>query len=106
MTERETGAGALICIPTYNERENIERIVPAVFDQVPAAHVLIIDDNSPDGTGELADGLAAESPAVQVLHRPGKQGLGRAYVDGFRWALERDYRFVFEFDADFTHNPR
>ncbi|MBW2533347.1 MAG: polyprenol monophosphomannose synthase [Deltaproteobacteria bacterium] len=106
MTEPESGAGALICIPTYNERENIERIVPAVLAAVPDAEVLIIDDASPDGTGDIADRLAGDDSRVHVLHRPGKQGLGRAYVDGFRWALERDYAFVFEFDADFSHDPR
>ncbi len=106
MTQPETGASALICIPTYNERENIEQIVPAVLEQIPAAHVLIIDDNSPDGTGQLASALAARLPAVHVLHRETKQGLGRAYVAGFEWALARPYEFIFEFDADFSHNPR
>ena len=102
----ETGAGALICIPTYNERENIERIVPAVLEQVPQAHVLVIDDSSPDGTGELADRLAEKHPGVHVMHRSGKEGLGKAYLAAFDWALERDYQFVFEFDADFSHDPK
>lgn len=97
---------ALVCIPTYNERENIERIVPAVLEQVPTAHVLVIDDNSPDGTGELADGLAEADERVHVLHRTGKAGLGKAYLAGFAWALERDYDKVFEFDADFSHDPK
>ncbi len=105
MSDTSTGTGAVICIPTYNEAENIERIVPAVLDRVPDAHVLVIDDNSPDGTGRLADALADRLPSVHVLHRAGKEGLGRAYLAGFAWALERDYRYIFEFDADFSHNP-
>jgi len=100
-----SGQGALICVPTYNERENIERIVPAIFERVGSAHVLVIDDGSPDGTGELADRMTAADPRVHVLHRESKQGLGRAYIAGFRWALARDYRFVIEFDADFSHDP-
>ena len=99
------GAGALICIPTYNEADNLPLIVPAVLEQVPAAHVLVVDDNSPDGTGELADGMATDDPRVHVLHRTGKEGLGKAYLAAFGWALERDYQYVFEFDADFSHNP-
>jgi dolichol-phosphate mannosyltransferase len=101
----QPGQGALICVPTYNERENLERIVPAIFERVPAAHVLVIDDSSPDGTGDIADELAARDERVHVLHRPEKQGLGRAYIAGFGWALERDYRAVVEFDADFSHDP-
>ncbi|MBN2359854.1 MAG: polyprenol monophosphomannose synthase [Deltaproteobacteria bacterium] len=96
---------AVVLMPTYNERENLPAIVDEVLHTVPV-DMLIIDDNSPDGTGELADGIAAKEPRVQVLHRPGKQGLGRAYIDGFRWALERDYRYIFEMDADFSHQPR
>ena len=99
------GAGALICVPTYNEVENLERIVPAIFEQVGAAHVLVIDDDSPDGTGAIADRLADEDARVHVLHRMSKQGLGRAYLAGFGWALARDYRFIVEFDADFSHDP-
>jgi len=106
MGQTETGADTLVCIPTYNERENIERIVPAVLTHIPDAHVLVIDDSSPDGTGELADDLASRHHNVYVLHRPHKEGLGRAYVDGFRWALARSYRFIFEFDADFSHDPK
>jgi dolichol-phosphate mannosyltransferase len=101
----EIGRGALICVPTYNERENLERIVPAIFERVPAAHLLVIDDGSPDGTGAIADGLAADDARVHVLHRAEKQGLGRAYIAGFTWALERDFRFIVEFDADFSHDP-
>lgn len=105
MNDNPTGEGALICIPTYNERENVEKIVPAVLDVLPSASVLIIDDNSPDGTGALADALANEDDRVHVLHREMKEGLGKAYLAGFAWALEKNYRFVIEFDADFSHNP-
>jgi dolichol-phosphate mannosyltransferase len=95
----------LIVMPTYNERENIPQIVPLVLSQDPGINVLIVDDNSPDGTGELADTMAAENERIHVLHRPGKQGLGTAYISGFKWALERDYEYVFEMDSDFSHNP-
>ena len=96
----------LVCIPTYNEKENIEQIVPAVLEQVPTANVLIIDDNSPDGTGVLADGLASRDRRVHVLHRQGKEGLGKAYIAGFKWGMDRGYDYLIEFDADFSHNPR
>ena len=96
---------ALIIFPTYNERENIEKIVHAVLPLDPRIHVLIVDDNSPDGTGEIADRLATELRNVYVMHRPGKQGLGRAYIAGFRWAMEREFDFMFEMDADFSHSP-
>ena len=99
------GAGAVICIPTYNEAENIPLIVPAVLAAVPAAHVLVVDDDSPDGTGQIADDLAAADERVHVLHRTGKEGLGKAYLAAFSWALTRDYPFIFELDADFSHNP-
>jgi dolichol-phosphate mannosyltransferase len=102
----DDGAGALIVIPTYDEAENLPRIVPAVLAEIPAAHVLVVDDDSPDGTGRLADELAARDARVHVLHRRGKEGLGKAYVDGFRWALARDYAFVVQMDADFSHDPR
>jgi dolichol-phosphate mannosyltransferase len=105
MNTEQTGKGALIVIPTYNEAENIRRIVPAVLDIVPDTHVLIVDDRSPDGTGQIADEMAESDSRLHVLHRPIKEGLGVAYRDGFRWALERDYLYVFEFDADFSHNP-
>jgi dolichol-phosphate mannosyltransferase len=95
----------LIVMPTYNERENIPQIVPLVLSQDLGIHVLIVDDNSPDGTGELADTMAAENERIHVLHRPGKQGLGTAYIAGFKWALERGYEYVFEMDSDFSHNP-
>jgi dolichol-phosphate mannosyltransferase len=95
----------LIVMPTYNERENVPAIVPMVLSQHPGIHVLIVDDNSPDGTGELADEMSARDERIQVLHRSGKLGLGTAYIAGFKWALERDYDLVFEMDSDFSHNP-
>jgi dolichol-phosphate mannosyltransferase len=96
---------ALIIIPTYNERENLEELVRRIFDQKLPTEILIVDDNSPDGTGALADEIAARDLRVHVMHRAGKMGLGSAYVAGFRWALARDYDAVFEMDADFSHNP-
>jgi dolichol-phosphate mannosyltransferase len=96
---------ALIVFPTYNERENIEKIVHAVLPLDPRIHVLIVDDNSPDGTGKLADGLSEREPNVNVLHRAEKKGLGRAYLAGFRWAIEHKYDYIFEMDADFSHGP-
>ena len=93
-------------IPTYNERENLPAIVAAAQRHLADADFLIIDDGSPDGTGEVADGMAAADPHVKVLHRPGKQGLGTAYLAGFRHALDDGYDFVFEMDADFSHDPR
>lgn len=98
-------AEALIVTPTYNERENVEAVSRAALTALPSADHLFIDDNSPDGTGELLDRMSAADDRIHVLHRPGKQGLGRAYVAGFLWALERSYSFVFEMDADFSHNP-
>lgn len=97
----------LILIPTYNERENLAAIVAAVRAALPTADLLVIDDASPDGTGALADGLAAADPRVHVLHRPGKQGLGRAYLDGFRWGLTTvgNYTHLVSMDADFSHDP-
>ena len=98
---------AVVIIPTYNERQNLPRLVPEVLDQSPELDVLVVDDASPDGTGPLADELAARHPGrVHVLHRAGKLGLGTAYVAGFRWALDRGYALVFEMDADFSHDPR
>jgi dolichol-phosphate mannosyltransferase len=95
----------LAIIPTYNERESIRDLTRAIFRNHDALDILFVDDNSPDGTGELADKMAEEDPRINVLHRPGKQGLGRAYIAGFKWALERHYEFVFEMDADFSHDP-
>ena len=99
------GERALVVVPTYNEAVNLPSIVPQILAQNPRIDVLIVDDNSPDGTGQLADEMAAADGRVHVLHRPGKGGLGKAYLAGFRWALERDYEFVFEMDADFSHDP-
>jgi len=95
----------LVIVPTFNERENVEMLQRAVLEVCPEADMLFVDDNSPDGTGELLDELSAREPRIHVLHRKGKQGLGRAYVAGFLWALERHYEFIFEMDADFSHNP-
>jgi dolichol-phosphate mannosyltransferase len=97
---------ALVIIPTYNEATNLTQLVPRVLEQDARLEVLVVDDNSPDGTGALADRLAAENPRVHVVHREGKQGLGTAYRAGFRWALERDYAYVFEMDADLSHDPK
>lgn len=96
----------LIIVPTYNERENLPELVSQIFSEVPHTHILVVDDNSPDGTGALADGLAAADARVHVMHRAGKLGLGTAYIGGFKWALERDYERVFEMDADFSHQPK
>ncbi len=100
------GERGLVIVPTYNESDNVTRIVPMILDQDPLLEVLVVDDNSPDGTGKLADELAATNPRVHVLHRPGKQGLGRAYLAGFAWALAQDYAYIFEMDADFSHDPK
>ena len=97
---------ALVIIPTYNEAENLPQIVPLVLEQDPRLRVLVVDDDSPDGTGRLADELAGRDSRVHVIHRAGKQGLGTAYLAGFQWALERDYAYVFEMDADFSHDPK
>jgi dolichol-phosphate mannosyltransferase len=96
---------ALVIIPTYNERENITRIIDLVLYQDPSIDVLIIDDGSPDGTGQLADEIAAINPRVNVIHRPSKMGLGTAYLAGFKWALQRSYAYILEMDADFSHDP-
>lgn len=95
----------LVVIPTYNEIENLPRITSLVLDEDPRIEILVVDDNSPDGTGELAEEMSGREPRVHVLKRPGKDGLGRAYVAGFRWGMERDYRLIFEMDADLSHHP-
>ncbi len=96
----------LVIIPTYNEKENIENIIRAVFAQEIAFEVLVIDDGSPDGTAAIVKNLQKEFPeTVHLLERPGKLGLGTAYIAGFKWALERNYDYIFEMDADFSHNP-
>ncbi|MDO8661730.1 MAG: polyprenol monophosphomannose synthase [Candidatus Omnitrophota bacterium] len=96
----------IIIIPTYNERKNITKIVEEVILANQGFDILIVDDNSPDGTGLEVDRLAALYPEVQVLHRPAKRGIGKAYLDGFRWVLERNYEYIFEMDGDLSHNPR
>ena len=98
-------ATACICIPTYQERESLPRTLSEVLLAVPEAHVLVIDDNSPDGTGVIADRIAARDPRVHVLHRPGKAGLGPAYVAGFRWALAHGFDVIAQMDADGSHQP-
>ncbi len=96
----------LVIIPTYNEIENIEAIIRKVFSLEGGFHILVIDDGSPDGTAAAVKALMAEFPArLHIIERSGKQGLGTAYLTGFKWALERDYGFIFEMDADFSHNP-
>lgn len=100
------GRGAWVVLPTYNERENLERIAAAILDALPESNLLIVDDASPDGTGDLADTIAAHEPRVSVLHRAGKQGLGVAYRDAFGWVLDRsDARAIVQMDADFSHDP-
>lgn len=96
---------ALIIVPTYNERDNLPRMAAKLLSLPTAVDVLVVDDNSPDGTGKIADDLAAKHPQIHVMHRAGKEGLGRAYIAGFRWALERGYEFIFEMDSDLSHNP-
>ena len=101
MSER-----ALVIVPTYNEASNIPQLIPQILGQDDRLDVLIVDDGSPDGTGKIAAQMAAEDSRIHVMQREKKLGLGTAYVAGFRWALERDYEFVFEMDADFSHNPK
>jgi dolichol-phosphate mannosyltransferase len=96
----------LVILPTYNESNNLPRVVPPILAQDRRLEILVVDDNSPDGTGRLANDLAGVNPRVHVLHRAEKQGLGRAYLAGFAWALERGYDLVFEMDADFSHDPK
>jgi dolichol-phosphate mannosyltransferase len=99
------GPRGLVIIPTFNERENLPRLIPLVLGQDDRLDVLIIDDASADGTGEAADELAAGSDRVHVIHRAGKLGLGTAYLTGFRWGLDRGYAWLLEMDADFSHDP-
>jgi dolichol-phosphate mannosyltransferase len=95
----------LVIVPTYNEAKNLPLIVPAILKQDPRLEVLVVDDNSPDGTGDLADRMAQTKERVHVLRRPAKEGLGRAYIAGFQWALAGGFQAVFEMDADFSHDP-
>ncbi|UCG87433.1 MAG: polyprenol monophosphomannose synthase [Gemmatimonadota bacterium] len=96
----------LVIVPTYNEASNIRQIVPEILKQDQRIDILVVDDSSPDGTGQIADELALQEPRVHVLHREGKQGLGTAYIAGFKWALERNYEYIFEMDADHSHDPK
>jgi dolichol-phosphate mannosyltransferase len=97
---------ALIIFPTYNEKENIERIIDSVLTRDPSINVLVVDDSSPDGTGQIVDRLAAADSRINVLHRPKKDGLGRAYIAGFKWGIEKKFDYIFEMDADFSHDPQ
>jgi len=97
---------ALIVVPTYNERENVPLIAEKFLAALPGCELLFVDDNSPDGTGALLDGLAASQPRIHVMHRAGKLGLGTAYVEGFGWGLARGYEYLFEMDADGSHDPK
>src|SRR5579864_1658594 len=96
----------LVSLATYNERDNLAALIGGILEQLPAADVLVIDDNSPDGTGRLADELAAADPRVRVLHRSGKLGLGTAILTAMRYAMEHDYDYLLNMDADFSHHPR
>lgn len=97
---------AIVCLPTYNELQNLEPILSGILKAAPQVDVLVVDDNSPDGTGRLADAYAARDSRVNVLHRAEKEGLGKAYLAAFSWALQREYDLVLEMDADFSHDPR
>jgi dolichol-phosphate mannosyltransferase len=104
--EVTSGAGVLIMTCTYNEVDNLRELLPELFAVAPLAHVLVVDDGSPDGTGRLADELAERDPRVHVLHRSGKQGLGTAIALGLRYAVDNGYRFALNLDCDFSHHPR
>ncbi len=110
MTEMSYGppsmAKALIIVPTYNEAENVREIADRLLEALPPADVLFVDDNSPDGTGAILDEMAKTNPRVHVMHRAGKLGLGTAYIEGFGWGLSRDYQYLFEMDADGSHDPK
>ncbi|HIE11765.1 MAG TPA: polyprenol monophosphomannose synthase [Kiritimatiellae bacterium] len=95
----------LIAIPTYNERDNVTRIAEVILREVPQSEILFVDDNSPDGTGQIIQRMSADDPRIHSIHRESKQGLGRAYVNAFKWALQKDYQYIFEMDADFSHDP-
>jgi dolichol-phosphate mannosyltransferase len=96
----------LIIIPTYNEIDNLRPLIQKVLQAAPTVSILVVDDGSPDGTGQLADSLSQENPKVQVLHRAKKMGLGTAYVSGFNWGLEKGFDALIEMDADFSHDPK
>ncbi len=99
------GINTLVIVPTYNERDNLPPMAERLLQLAVPVDLLVVDDNSPDGTGKIADELAAKHPNIHVLHRAEKNGLGRAYCAGFAWALERKYEFIMEMDGDFSHNP-
>ena len=96
----------LIITPTYNERENLPELAVGIFAELPEANLLVVDDASPDGTGDVADDMASADPRVHVVHRAGKRGLGTAYLAGFAWAIERGYDYILQMDADLSHDPR
>ena len=98
---------SIVIIPTYNEKENIEKIIRAIFALEKSFHILVIDDGSPDGTAAIVRGLISTEfgSRLNIVERSGKQGLGTAYIAGFKWALEHDYEYIFEMDADFSHDP-
>jgi dolichol-phosphate mannosyltransferase len=96
---------ALVIVPTYNERDNITRLIGSILEQDLRLDILVVDDGSPDGTGDIVDGIMQHEPRLHIIKRPRKMGLGTAYLAGFRWALEQSYDFVFEMDADFSHDP-
>jgi dolichol-phosphate mannosyltransferase len=104
--QRSRAGDVLVIVPTYNERDNLPEIVAAVHQHLPEADILVVDDASPDGTGDVADALAKKDAKVAVLHRAGKLGLGTAYIAGFRHALAKSYEFIFEMDCDFSHDPK
>lgn len=95
----------LVIFPTYNEKDNIEKIIRAVLPQDERIEVLVVDDNSPDGTGKIVDGMIIPNGRIHILHREKKEGLGRAYLAGFKWSIEKKYDYIFEMDADFSHDP-
>lgn len=105
MNSTQASRRVLVVVPTYNERENLEALLEGLWSHCSEAHVLVVDDGSPDGTGDLADAIAIHEPRLQVLHRAAKAGLGTAYVEGFRIALDQKYELVVEMDADLSHRP-
>ena len=106
MSDRPPISKALVIVPTYNERDNVGRLLPLILQQDPRLDVLVVDDGSPDGTGEVVAAMAAAEPRVHLLERGSKLGLGTAYLAGFEWALSHDYDAAFEMDADFSHDPK
>jgi dolichol-phosphate mannosyltransferase len=104
--ERPPVQHVLVIVPTFNERDNVTRIVPLILDQDPRIDVLVVDDGSPDGTGQVVSEMSAVNPRVHLVERESKMGLGTAYLAGFRWAIDRHYDVAFEMDADFSHDPR